>query len=69
MFLFFWCFFFRIKKCLETDFTVKVNVKKTTFRPFDGHFKFMDKVLTNALQKNLSNAHAFCTGNGVAILG
>ena len=30
VFLFFWCFFFffRIKKCLETDFTVKVNVKK-----------------------------------------
>ena len=28
VFLFFWCFLFRIKKCLETDFTVKVNVKK-----------------------------------------
>ena len=61
VFLFFWCFF-RIKKCLETDFTVKVNVKKQ--RRLDRStvtFKFMDKVLTNA--------HSFCTGDGVAISG
>ena len=67
MFLFFWCFF-RIKKCLETDFTVKVNVEKQ--RRLDRStvtFKFMDKVLTDAYI-NLSNAHAFCTGDGVSWL-
>ena len=70
VFLFFWCFF-RVKECLETDFTVKVNVKKQ--RRLDRStvtFKFMDKVLTNAYRYiNLSNAHAFCTGDGVAISG
>ena len=65
---FFWCFF-RIKKCLETDFTVNVNVKKQ--RRLDRSavtFKFMNKDSTDAYV-NISNAHAFCTGDGGAISG
>ena len=65
-FVFFVFFFFRIKKCSEWDFTIKVNVKKQQ-RRFDRStviFKLKDNILTCA-NIYLSNAHAFCTYYGV----
>ena len=56
-------FFFLLKKCLETNFTVKVNDKNSNgdYRPFNGHLQ----IEGSCAYIYLPNAHAFCAYCGV----